>query len=136
MREVKPSTKQVIVIRKDLMMRKGKMIAQGCHACLGIFSKRMFLANNNLFNELDFLDKGKIIHDWLENSFTKIVVYVTSEKELIELEDIANEMGILNCLITDNGTTEFSGVPTKTCIAIGPDESDVIDKITGDLPLL
>jgi len=29
--------KQVIVLRKDLQMRKGKMIAQGAHASMKVF---------------------------------------------------------------------------------------------------
>ena len=36
-------------------------------------------------------------------------------------------------LVTDAGLTEFNGVPTKTCIAIGPNYSEKIDEVTGHL---
>ena len=39
-------------------------------------------------------------------------------------------------LIVDAGTTEFHGVPTKTCCAVGPAWADAVDAITGGLPLL
>jgi PTH2 family peptidyl-tRNA hydrolase len=39
-------------------------------------------------------------------------------------------------LITDSGKTEFHGQPTRTCLAIGPDESSKIDAVTGHLELL
>jgi peptidyl-tRNA hydrolase, PTH2 family len=39
-------------------------------------------------------------------------------------------------LITDAGHTEFKGVPTKTCLAIGPNDVDEIDVVTGHLKLL
>ncbi len=38
-------------------------------------------------------------------------------------------------LITDNGKTEFHGRPTRTCLAIGPDDAEGGDPITGDLEL-
>lgn len=37
--------------------------------------------------------------------------------------------------ITDVGRTEFNGVPTITALAIGPNKSEDIDKITGHLKL-
>lgn len=123
-------TKQIIVMRKDLNMRKGKMIAQGAHASLGIFTKY-------------FLQKGLTIKDnlqqpikeWLDSSFAKICLYVNSEEELLNIYNkIPNE--IPKILITDSGKTEFNNIPTHTCIAIGPWWSDEIDKITGELPLL
>jgi PTH2 family peptidyl-tRNA hydrolase len=44
--------------------------------------------------------------------------------------------GIKHHVVTDSGLTEFGGVPTKTCVAIGPDKSSKIDIITGGLELL
>jgi PTH2 family peptidyl-tRNA hydrolase len=73
---------------------------------------------------------------WLTVSFAKICVYVTSEKELLEIYDAALEEGLPRALITDSGKTEFHGVPTNTCIAIGPAEAKKIDVVTGHLPLL
>ena len=68
--------------------------------------------------------------------FKKVVVYVNSEQELLELAHKAYANKLPCKIITDAGETEFHGVPTITCMAIGPAYSDQIDPITGDLPLL
>lgn len=67
---------------------------------------------------------------------TKIYVRVDSEAELLEIAQKAQEAGLIVHVITDAGHTEFAGVPTKTCLAIGPDEADKIDAVTGNLKLL
>ena len=133
-------TKQVIVIRKDLNMRKGKMVAQGAHASMNAILKQMWHMedwNDGIMVELQYevrFDEPTM--QWICGQFTKIVVYVNSELELLELYDKAKEAKITCSLIKDNGKTEFNGVPTHTCIAIGPGYVDDIDKITGHLPLL
>lgn len=113
--------KQVIVIRKDLKMRRGKEIAQACHASLGV--------------TLDNIDHPDV-KGWLAGRFAKIAVYVNSEQELFEIHDKALEEGILTTMITDAGFTEFNGVPTNTCIAVGPGKVEEVNKVTGHLPLL
>lgn len=127
------SAKQIIIIRKDLKMRRGKEISQGSHASLAVILNTMRKDKNTF--------KFKIIKDspwdlWLNGCFTKICVYCQSEKELLELYLKAKGAEIPCVLITDAGLTEFHGVPTNTCIAIGPYWSEEIDKITGHLPLL
>lgn len=125
--------KQVIVMRKDLNMRKGKMVAQGAHASMATLIRRLRRTDENL---------GELLtHDywgpWLEGSFTKICVYVNSEKELLDLHfKIDDETVLPLSLITDNGQTEFNGIPTHTCFAVGPAPLEEIDKYTGHLPLL
>ncbi len=47
----------------------------------------------------------------------------------------AIEAGLVAHLITDRGLTEFGGVPTRTCLGVGPDYDDLIDQVTGDLEL-
>lgn len=113
--------KQVIVVRKDLKMRVGKCAAQVAHASLGVTLKN-----------LDHPD----VKGWLAGRFVKIVVYVNSEEELFEIYDKALEEGILVELITDAGFTEFKGVATNTCIAVGPGKVEDVNKVTGHLPLL
>jgi len=127
MREVK----QVIVLRKDLNMRKGKMIAQGAHASLSVVLKNP----KALFSALSKRDRSPLCI-WLKNSFTKVVLSVNTEQELFMLSDDARRSGIPYSVIRDSGKTEFNGVPTYTAIAIGPYWSDEIDKITGSLKLL
>ena len=73
---------------------------------------------------------------WLTGSFAKVCCRVDSEEELMQIHDKALEAGLEVHLITDSGRTEFHGQPTRTCLAIGPDEADRIDAITGQLQLL
>lgn len=127
MREVK----QIIILRKDLGMRKGKMIAQGAHACL----KAIIKNPKALFNAL-FGKNTSPLTIWLKTSFTKVVVGVNSEQELFMLADDARRAKIQYAIIRDAGRTEFHGNPTYTAMAIGPFWSDEIDKITGHLKLL
>ena len=126
--------KQVIVIRKDLNMRKGKMIAQGCHASMKVLLDRMYLSEEGISYKTDILPEPMI--KWMEGSFTKIVVGCNSKGELMELKAEADGLGIPNALMVDNGWTEFHNTTTITCLAIGPDNSDMIDKITGELQLI
>lgn len=131
--------KQVIVIRKDLNMRKGKLVAQGSHASLGalltLFEKK---ENNGTYTYDCSFDKDSILDKWLNGIFTKICLYVTSEEELVSLYNkIKEESPKIPCvMIEDRGLTEFHGVKTKTCIGIGPYWEDEIDQYTKSLPLL
>jgi PTH2 family peptidyl-tRNA hydrolase len=72
----------------------------------------------------------------MSRSFTKICVSVNSEEELLSIMSYAAGLKIPCALIKDNGKTEFGGVPTYTCCAIGPAQEEDIDKVTGGLPLL
>ncbi len=122
--------KQVIVMRKDLNMRKGKMVAQGAHASLGA----VFLLQNEYQDGK--LDRQTPFWHWVNGTFTKICVSVNSDIELLDIYNAAMDDGLPVKLITDAGHTEFHGVPTRTCLAIGPAWSEDIDKVTGHLVLL
>lgn len=126
-------TKQVIVMRTDLNMRKGKMAAQAAHASLAAFMT--FQLPNQLKGYLPIvLDAAAT--EWYYESFTKICVGVDSLEELLEIHRLAEEAKLPCRLIVDNGTTEFHGIKTPTCVGIGPAYSEDIDKITGKLRLL
>lgn len=132
------SHKQVIVMRKDLGMRKGKMIAQGAHASMAAIlntARRTYDDKDQEDQLIIDLNDQRLMH-WLLGNFKKVCVYVNSEKELLDLYQKAKDLGIISALITDSGLTEFNGVPTKTCIAVGPDFEEKVDKVTGGLPLL
>jgi len=68
--------------------------------------------------------------------FTKVCLQAGSEAELVALYDQAAAAGLPCALIEDSGVTEFHGIPTKTCIAIGPADAVEINKTTGNLKLL
>jgi peptidyl-tRNA hydrolase, PTH2 family len=113
--------KQIIVMRKDLNMRKGKMVAQGSHACM-----KATLENLNHLS----------VVEWLSGPFTKVCVSVDSEAELFEVVQRAQQHHLINALILDAGLTEFDGVPTYTCAAIGPATHEDLLPVTGHLKLL
>lgn len=126
--------KQVIVVRKDLKMRKGKMIAQGAHASLAVIlnkGRRTGYSDDRM--EL-YLNAD--MQEWLDNDFAKICVSANSEKELLDIHKQAFNAGLPCSLIQDQGYTEFDGVPTYTAVAIGPAKVEEINKITGELKLL
>jgi len=133
-------TKQVIVIRKDLKMRKGKMVAQGAHASMKA------VIDEGEFDKMDWgggdtdpqliITLSEDMNAWLIGLFTKICVSVDSEEELLTIYEQAKEAGLHCSLIQDAGLTEFDGVPTYTAVAVGPASREDCDKITGNLPLL
>lgn len=127
------TAKQVIVMRKDLNMRKGKMIAQGAHASLKV------LLDAGATGEDRFtlaLGPASALASWLGGKFTKVCVSVDSEAALEAVVEKARAAGVPCALVVDAGHTEFHGVPTKTCCAVGPAWTDEVDAITGGLPLL
>ncbi len=131
--------KQVIVVRKDLKMRKGKIAAQAAHASmkviLGLMEQKTSLFSNKINWQLQ-VPIGTPLSRWLNRGFAKVVVSVDSEEELFEILNKAKQNNVLHALITDAGKTEFGAVATNTCAAIGPDEVSKIDEITGHLKLM
>lgn len=137
------SAKQVIVMRRDLQMRKGKIAAQAGHACVEAVLRA--LARDGLLAHVR-MDEGQIAIDtpegvdapvvrWFADGEAKICVYVNSEAELLAIHDKVTEAGHISALIQDAGFTEFHGEPTFTCLAIEPLPRPVVDEFTGTLPL-
>mgnify|MGYP000202569484 FL=1 len=111
--------KQVIVVRTDLKMGKGKIAAQCCHGSLGSYKRASS-------------DK---IKKWENEAYAKVVCKVSSLEELMELKKQADISGIPNFLVVDAGRTQIP-ISTVTVLGLGPDEDKIIDKVTGDLKLL
>lgn len=123
--------KQVLVVRKDLNMRKGKIAAQCAHA-----SMKVLLDKANIFcNEIN-IDIDDVTFEWLNGIFTKVCVYVNSEEELVEVYEKAKQKGLNCALIEDSGLTEFGGVKTKTVVGVGPAYPEDFIGITDHLKLL
>ena len=137
------NAKQVIVVRRDLKMRKGKIAAQSGHACveavLLAFAKEDRLNDVNATNgwiSLENKDREATpLSEWFANGVAKICVYVDSEEALLDLDRQGRELGFVTALIQDAGHTEFHGEPTYTCMAFEPLYPEQIDPLTGDLPL-
>jgi PTH2 family peptidyl-tRNA hydrolase len=114
--------KMVLVIRTDLKMSTGKMIAQSCHAAV------------------EASEKAKKTHSkqwrrWRDEGAKKVALEGWSLEELQELANKAKKMEIVNVLIQDAGHTEVPA-GTTTVLCLGPDQSQKLDKITGGLSLL
>ncbi|HIG93011.1 MAG: peptidyl-tRNA hydrolase, PTH2 family [archaeon GW2011_AR9] len=111
--------KQVILIRQDLKLPKGKLAAQAAHASVEAVLK----------------SDSKLVSTWRKQGMAKIVLKVKDEKELLSYLQQAKDAGLTTALITDAGHTVVAP-GTKTCVGIGPDEEEKIDGITGKLALL
>ena len=111
--------KQAILVREDLKLPKGKLAAQVSHASVDATLKS---------------DK-KIVDLWKKEGMKKVILKVNDEKELFKFKQIAEDEGIKTALITDAGHTVVEP-GTRTCLAIGPDEEQKIDRITGKLKLV
>lgn len=110
--------KQVILVRNDLGMSKGKAAAQVAHGAVEAVLKS---------------DKH-IISTWRQAGMKKVTLKVNSEKELYKFLQIAKDENFVTALIKDAGRTEITpGSPTV--LAIGPADSNLIDSITGDLKM-
>ena len=128
--------KQVLVIRKDLNMRKGKIAAQAAHASMKAILDQGYIQVNDIGLNTLVIPLTANLEPWLTGLFTKICVSVNSEEELLNIYDQAKTANICCSLIQDSGLTEFNGQPTLTAVAIGPDLAEIIDPITSHLSLL
>jgi PTH2 family peptidyl-tRNA hydrolase len=113
--------KQVIVVRKDLKLAKGKLAAQASHASLGAFQK------TQKTSPID----AKM---WESEGGKKVIVYVADEKELFALKEKIPD-DIATFVVRDAGLTQLEP-GTVTCLGIGPAEDAKIDKYTKDLKLV
>jgi peptidyl-tRNA hydrolase, PTH2 family len=111
--------KQIIVMRADLNMSRGKIAAQACHASLGSYKKA----------------DDRILKKWESEGEKKVVLKVNSLEELFEVYELAKVTNMPIYLVHDAGHTEIPK-STVTCLGIGPDEDEKIDKITQELKLL
>lgn len=114
--------KLVVIVRDDLILSKGKLAVQVSHAAV----------------ECAIQAKDKIpaiFRGWYKEGQKKVVLKVKNERELFILKEKAESMGFVTALIIDAGLTE---VPpgTVTCLGMGPDKEEFLDKITSSLPLL
>lgn len=120
------AVKQVLVYRRDLKMRKGKIAAQCAHAAMAVFFRHDSGPADQLHIPLD----GPMAV-WAKGRFAKVVLSVETEADLLRIAELAQARGIPHAVITDAGKTEFKGVPTRTTVALGPAADREIDLITG-----
>ena len=114
--------KQVIIVRQDLKLPKGKIAAQVGHACVEATLRAL-------------KHDKESVERWRREGMKKIVLKAATEAELLKYMQIAKDAGIITALITDAGKTTVEP-GTRTCVALGPDDEDTIDRITQDLAML
>jgi PTH2 family peptidyl-tRNA hydrolase len=117
-----PEIKQVIVVRTDLKMGKGKLAAQVAHAALAAAEESGGM-------------RGSWLSTWKEQGQAKVVVKGSGEEELRALFNKARSLGLPSSLIQDAGRTQLEP-GTVTCLGIGPGPAETIDRVTGHLKLL
>jgi len=114
--------KQVIVVRTDINMSKGKLAVQVAHASVTCAFKA-------------YSDRRDWFEKWWMSGQKKIVLKAVDEKHLLELYEKARILDLPVDIIRDAGLTELTP-GTLTAICIGPAPSDLIDKVTGGLKTL
>lgn len=116
------NTKQLIIVRKDLEMPVGKLATQVAHASFSAIKECYRESKNN-----DAV--GKCLDEWMSDAYTKVVLEVKNENQLIKYKNIADENKIPNALITDLGRTCFNHQETVTCLGVGPYDNEQLDKL-------
>ena len=110
---------QVIVVRSDLKLGKGKIAAQVAHASLSSFR----------------LSSQETRDSWEKEGQKKVVVKVQTLTELMEIFRKAKAAKLPCALIKDAGLTQTEP-GTITCLGIGPAREREIEPLTGKLKLL
>ncbi|MCY3410803.1 MAG: peptidyl-tRNA hydrolase [Candidatus Heimdallarchaeota archaeon] len=114
--------KQIIAIRTDLKMGKGKIAAQASHA--------------SVLATLQAQRDQRIWYDaWFTSGMKKIVVKVSSEAELQELFQLGARAKLPRAYINDAGHTQLDP-GTATAAALGPAPDSQLDPITQKYKLL
>lgn len=108
--------KQVIILRSDLSMSKGKLISQACHASLGSYRN----SNDNKSEK------------WLSEGGKKVILKIDGKEKLMDTYKKVKKDKIPCYLVKDAGLTELEKGEI-TALGIGPIEKGKVDKITGNL---
>jgi PTH2 family peptidyl-tRNA hydrolase len=113
--------KQVIVVRVDLKMTRGKACAQVAHASLGA-------------TEVAMREHADWYEAWKRTGEKKVVVRGESQEHLGRLFEEAKKLRLPCFLVRDAGLTQLPP-GTITALAIGPAPEEKVDRLTGELKL-
>lgn len=111
--------KQVIIIRADLNLPKGKLAAQVAHASV----------------QATFNSSKEDVDAWMKTGMKKVICKVQTKEDLFNLKQDAKQNKIKTALIKDAGKTVIAS-GTITCLGLGPSDDALLDKVTGHLKLL
>lgn len=115
------TTMQVIVIRRDLNMKRDKELEQEALAIVLCLNHRIREPGHPFTNA---------VRRWLDEAYTRVCVRVDSQQELSDVYHRAWDGGVLADLCQDWLGAGYRDVPTTTCCAEGPDPAHRIDPIT------
>lgn len=121
--------KQVIIVRKDLDMRKGKLASQCAHASIAFLHRQIDVVHHHV-------SLSEVQKQWLDGNYAKVVLWVADADEFHAVVANAQHAGLVVHPIQDEGRTDFHGVPTWTTAGIGPDTDERLAPITGHLKLV
>merc|ERR1711934_148863 len=85
----------VLCVRMDLKMGKGKIAAQCCHACLGVWKK--------LWRRRD-----PVLKVWEECGQAKVTLQVKDEEAMLDLYQRAKKIGVPTYIVVDAGRTQIA----------------------------
>lgn len=147
--------RQVIIVRKDLNMSAGKLMAQANHASMAFLTSKICklaeplkVINGAYKSSCSRADaetylatleiNAKMFEDWFLGSFTKTICEAKNKNRLMKAVQIADELGLKEgkdyFLIRDNCLTELEPEDedgrTLTAIGFAPLEDEVAHKIS------
>lgn len=127
-------SKQVIIVRKDIKMRRAAFAATVARA------STEFLLDCNEFNT-NGESRLKLTSEessWLFGNSKRIVLGVNSEEALKRIMARADAHGLTVCpqYQMKSEEKEYEDCGQLVCVAIGPHEESAIDEITNNLKLI
>ena len=109
-----------VLVREDLKMSKGKVLAQVSHTIVDATVKAY--------------TQSQLFFKWRADGEKIVILKVPNEKTLMYIMNIAERKGVNYGYTVDAGLTEV--LPgTKTVGFVGPNFEDKVDKLTGQLKL-
>mmetsp|Transcript_8502 Transcript_8502/g.8442 ORF Transcript_8502/g.8442 Transcript_8502/m.8442 type:complete len:177 (+) Transcript_8502:207-737(+) len=118
---VNEEMKMVMIVRSDLSMTAGKIVAQCIHAALGVY---------RLVNQIN----PNAVAIWEASGEKAVCLKCLNEEEMLALETAALDAGLPAHSVIDAGRTQILA-GSRTVLAIGPAEISRIDSLTGKLRL-
>lgn len=127
-------SKQIIVAVRG-HMPEGKLASQVAHAAVANvlnLTDTVTIKDGMIYRTISYpVDSPEA--DWIDNSFTKVLLGVDTEAEMLAIYEKAKLAGLNVSLIEDEGRTVFNGVTTITTIGIGPHAREAFTGLTDHL---
>ncbi len=110
--------KCILLIRNDIKMSKGKVIAQCGHAIV------------NMMNDIN----KKTKKEWMNQGEKIVSVKAPTIDDIYQIQDICKKNKIYSYIVRDAGKTQVNPDTETVCI-IGPEKEDILNQFTNHLKL-